>query len=601
MPRYRRPPISDVRLDWRMIRSLAPYLWAYRGRAAFALGLLVAAKVATVAIPLVLRDIFNALDPSIGPVEAIPLALLLAYGGLRLASTLFRELQSAVFERVRRGIMRRLALQVLGHLHALSLRFHLERKTGEVASDIGRGTSSVSSLLNNLLFNILPTLIEVSLVAIILATQYDAAYAVVAVVTVTAYIASTFSITGWRMKFRQELNDRDAEATSRAIDGLLNFETVKVFGNERYELARYDEALVALEDVSVKSQASLSLLNAIQGTVIAAGVTVIMVLAAGGVARGELALGDLVAINAFLLQLFLPLGFLGTIYSMLKNALSDMERLFRILDRTPEVRDAPDATPLVVSGGTIRFEGVRFGYDPEREILHGVDLEIPAGKKVAVVGPSGAGKSTIARLLFRFYDVTAGRVTIDARDVRSCTQDSVRAAIGIVPQDTVLFNDTLRYNLRYGRLDATDAEIEEAARLARLDEFVASLPAGYDTVVGERGLKLSGGEKQRVAIARALLKNPPILVFDEATSSLDSVSEQAILEALRKLEGDRTTLVIAHRLSTIVDADEIVVLEGGLVAERGTHQALLARGGEYARMWEIQQSERDAEEADADS
>ena len=587
----RSEPPKPTKLDWEIIRSLIPYLGAYKGRAAFALSFLILAKVATVSVPLVLRELVNALDISLAPVEAVPLALLLAYGALRLTSTLFREIQTTIFARVRHGIMRRLSLQVVSHLHQLSLRFHLARKTGELTRDIGRGTSSVTTVLNHMLFNILPTFIELGLVAAILFTQYDAKYAIVAIVTVSLYGASTFSLTQWRLKFRTEMNRQDSEANSRAVDALLNFETVKYFGNEEFELQRYDESLRKLEDVGVKSQASLSLLNVVQGGLIAAGVTIIMTMASQGVVDGDLTIGDLVAVNAFLLQLFVPLGFLGTIYSMLKHALNDMERMFSLLEKEPEVVDSPDAVALDVSAGAVEFRDVSFSYDPDRRVLFDVSFEIPAGHKVAVVGASGSGKSTLARLLYRFYDVGGGAVLIDGQNLKDVTQASLRSAIGIVPQDTVLFNDTLEFNIRYGRLDATDEEVREAARMAQLEEFIKELPAGYGTIVGERGLKLSGGEKQRVAIARALLANPKILIFDEATSSLDSESEQAIVQALRELDRDRSSLVIAHRLSTIVDADRIVVMGAGRVLESGTHEELLAMGGQYAHLWELQMAE----------
>ncbi|MFT6398081.1 MAG: ATP-binding cassette subfamily B protein [Bradymonadia bacterium] len=587
----RSEPPKPTKLDWEIIRSLIPYLGAYKGRAVFALSFLILAKVATVSVPLVLREVVNSLDASITVVQAIPLAFLIAYGALRLTSSLFREIQTTIFARVRSGIQRRLSLQVVSHLHQLSLRFHLERKTGELTRDIGRGTSSVTTVLNHMLFNILPTFIELALVSAILFTQYDAKYAIVAVVTVTLYGASTFTLTQWRLKFRTGMNRQDSEANSRAVDALLNFETVKYFGNEEFELERYDESLRKLEDLSVKSQASLSLLNVVQGALIAVGVTSIMIMASQGVVDGDLTIGDLVAVNAFLLQLFVPLGFLGTIYSMLKHALNDMERMFALLEKQPEVVDASDAKTLEVTDGAVEFRDVSFGYDADRQVLYNVSFTIPAGHKVAVVGASGSGKSTLSRLLYRFYDIGEGALLIDGQDIRNVTQASLRSAIGIVPQDTVLFNDTLEFNIRYGRLGASDEEVREAARMAQLEQFIQELPAGYGTVVGERGLKLSGGEKQRVAIARALLANPKILIFDEATSSLDSESEQAIVQALRALDRDRSSLVIAHRLSTIVDADTIVVMGSGHILESGTHDELLALGGQYALLWELQQAE----------
>ena len=582
-------------LDWRHVRQIVPYLWAYKGRATFAVLLLIAAKVATVGVPLLLKEIVDLLDRANGMTLALPLGLLIAYGALRLSSTFFRELQTTVFTRVRHGIMRRMSIRLLRHLHSLSLRFHLERKTGAVTRDIDRGTNSISTLLNYLLFNIVPTFLEVGMVASILVVQYSWKYAAITVGTLVVYIAFTTVLTSWRLKYRVEMNQRDSEASSRAIDSLLNFETVKYFGNEDYEIEAYDKALTQWEDISIKVQSSLSVLNAGQSALIAIGVTLTMILAAQQVVEGTMTIGDLVAVNAFLIQLFLPLGFLGTVYSILKNAASDMDRMFQLLDKEPEIVDRPDAPDLVVKRPTIRFEHVDFGYDADRQILHDVDFEVPAGSKVAVVGPSGAGKSTIARLLFRFYEPSRGRILIDGQDIREVTQGSVRAHIGIVPQDTVLFNDTIYYNISYGRLDATREEVEKAAEMAALKPFIESLPDTWDTLVGERGLKLSGGEKQRVAIARAILKQPPILIFDEATSSLDSASEKAILGAMRQVAAHRTTLTIAHRLSTIVDSDMIIVLQNGRVVERGNHRELLELAGVYADLWALQQDENKSE------
>ncbi len=593
--RHTEPP-SAKRNDWQTVRFLLPYLWAYRGRAGLALAFLILAKLANVGVPLALKEIVDYLSDKPGHALALPIVLLLAYGVLRLGSSAFNELRDVVFARVRHGIMRRLSLKFLEHLHALSLRFHLERKTGAITRDLERGTRSASSLLNYMLFNILPTLVEVTLIAGVLLVKYDPWFAVITFVTVAVYVAFTFAITDWRMRYRHQMNALDSQANSQAVDSLLNFETVKYFGNERYEYQRYDNTLTEWEDAAVKTQTSLSSLNIGQGAIIAVGVTLIMALAAHGVQQGTMTLGDLVLVNAFMLQMFIPLNFLGVVYSQLKHALSDMEQMFSLLQSPPEIQDRPDAATLTVGDGSVRFEHVSFAYNAERPILFDVDFEIPAGKKVAVVGASGAGKSTLARLLFRFYDVDSGRVLINGQDVREVTQISLREAIGIVPQDTVLFNDTLYYNIAYARPDADRAEVEEAARLAQLHAFIQSLPQGYDTVVGERGLKLSGGEKQRVAIARAMLKQPRILVFDEATSSLDSQSEQAILEALARVAVNHTTLVIAHRLSTIVDADEILVLEGGRIVERGTHRSLLNAGGRYAHLWTLQQEERARED-----
>ncbi|AWV88892.1 ABCB family ABC transporter ATP-binding protein/permease [Bradymonas sediminis] len=588
---------SAPKLDWEIFRTLLPYIWEYRGRSIIAMVLLLLAKVATVSVPLVLKRMVDVLDASSGAILALPLGLLLGYGALRFTASAFEELRAALFARMRYGIMRKISLQVISHLHDLSLRFHLERQTGAITRDINRGASSISNLLNYLLFRIVPTLVEIGLVAAVLLKTYDAWFALVVVVTFTIYVALTLVVTEWRLRHRVAMNKAESRANAHAIDALINYETVKYFGNEAFEVARYDEDLIKWEAAAVRSQSSLSLLNLTQGLVIAVGVTLIMVLAAKGVVAGEMSVGDLVAVNAYLLQVFLPLGFLGTIYSVIKHALSDMERMFELLDREPEVQDIPDAQDLKVELGEVRFEEVEFGYDAERQIIHGLSFRVPAGKKLAIVGPSGAGKSTLARLLYRFYDVDAGTITLDGQDIAKATQRSVRDAIAIVPQDTVLFNDTIFYNIHYANLDATREEVVEAARVAAIHDFIESLPDGYDTVVGERGLKLSGGEKQRVAIARAVLKNPRILIFDEATSSLDSASEQSILSALRDVAAEHTTISIAHRLSTITDSDEILVMDGGRISERGTHAELMVLNGVYTNMWRLQQAEDDSCEA----
>ena len=577
--------------DLKTLRALVPFLWDYRGRVLLALGFLVLAKVANVGVPLVLKDIVDSLDAGEHGPLVLPLSLLLAYGVLRLASSLFNELRDAVFARVRHGAMRSVSLKVLEHLHKLSLRYHLERKTGGLSRDIDRGTRSVSSLMNYMVFSILPTLVEISLVAVILLSRYDIWFTIVTLLAVLTYILFTMSVTEWRMKFRVSMNRFDSEANTQAVDSLLNYETVKYFGNEQYELQRYNNSLKHWESEAVNSQTSLSALNFGQSVIIAAGVTVIMIMAAQGVVAGHMTLGDLVLVNAFLLQLFIPLNFLGIVYSQLKHALTDMHLMFDVLDREPEITDRPDAKPLDATDAEVRFEKVSFAYDARRPILHDISLTISPGEKVAIVGPSGAGKSTLARLLFRFYDISSGRIHVNNQDISRVTQESLRQAIGSVPQDTVLFNESLRYNIAYAKPGASDDEIEQAAQVAHLTDFIADLPKGYDTVVGERGLKLSGGEKQRVAIARAVLKNPRILIFDEATSSLDSHSEQAILVALREAAAHHTSLVIAHRLSTIVDADNILVMDSGRIVEAGVHQALIARGGAYARLWAMQQEE----------
>lgn len=574
-----------------MIREFFPSLWEYKGRVFLALLFLLAAKGATVAVPLLLREIVNTLDRAQVEVLLLPLGLLIAYGALRLSSSLFRELQTATFSRVRQAMMRHLSVDVLRHLHKLSLRFHLTRRTGAVSQDLGRGTRSLATLLNYLLFNIVPTLLEIALVTVILFAEYDYRYVLVILITFSFYVLATLYLTEWRMPLRREMNNMESSANSRAVDSLLNFETVKYFNNADYEVERYEKDLREWEDAAVKTQYSLSILNAAQGLIIASGVTVLLIIAGQGVVDGDLTIGDLVAVNAFLLQLFVPLGFLGTVYSILKHSMADMERMFSLLNQEPEIVDSPGARELKVQGGALRFENVSFSYNEDRQILRGISLEVPAGARYALVGPSGAGKSTIGRLLFRFYEPTSGRITIDGQEISKVTQKSLRDSIGVVPQDTVLFNDTLRANLEYARRGASFEELEEAAAMANLTEMIAAMPQGWETMVGERGLKLSGGEKQRVAIARAILKSPPILLFDEATSSLDSESEQEILNALQRLARRQTTIAIAHRLSTIVDSDHIVFLEKGEILEEGTHEELLALGGRYAELWRIQAEE----------
>ncbi len=592
------PQVHKDRRDWHNLKGMLPYLWEFRGRALFALGCLVLSKVANVGVPVVLKHIVEHFDRAHGDpamlAAVLPLSLLLAYGALKLGASLFNELRDVVFAKVRYRAMRRLSTRVLEHLHRLSLRFHLDRRTGAVSRDLERGTRSVSQILNYMAFSILPTLVEFSLVAFILLRDYNAVFALAMFGSIIVYVLVTFAITEWRMDFRHHMNRLDSEANTQAFDGLINYETVKYFGNERMELSRYDGTLAEWEGWAVKSQTSMSILNFGQGAVIASGVTLVMFLAMRGVATGEIGIGDLVLLNAFLLQLFLPLGFLGIVYRQIKYSLADMDLIFKLLERVPEITDRPAATELRVTGGSICFDRVDFGYQPERQILHGLNLEVPAGKTIAVVGHSGAGKSTLARLIYRFYDVDAGRITIDGQDIREVTQDSLRAAIGIVPQDTVLFNESIYYNIAYGRPGATREEVEHAATMAHIRGFIEGLPDGWDTVVGERGLKLSGGEKQRVAIARAILKDPRILIFDEATSSLDSRTEQAIQETLAEVAAQHTTLVIAHRLSTVVDADQILVMSAGRVIERGSHAELLAADGVYREMWELQRREREA-------
>lgn len=589
--RYTDAPSAD-RNDWSNIRSLLPYLWEYKGRVLLALSCLVFAKVANVGVPLVLKELVDYLDIKANLLVVMPVALLLAYGALKISASLFNELRDVLFTRVRYRAMRRLTLRTLSHLHDLALRFHLERKTGAISRDLARGAASLSTLLNYLTFSILPILVEFSLVAGILVTKYDPVFTLIIFGSVIAYVIFTFAISNWRMEFRLAMNRYESQANNEAIESLINYETVKYFGNESLELNRCDTTLGKWEENAVISQASMSALNFGQASIIAVGVTLIMFFAADEVISGEMSIGDFVLVNAFLLQLFIPLGFLGIVYRQMKHSLADMDQLVRLLDEQPEIKDKPEAGTIKVEQGEVRFEHVAFSYQPDRPILHDISFTIEPGKKLAVVGASGAGKSTLARLLFRFYDVTDGRILVDGQDIRDVTQDSLRAAIGIVPQDTVLFNESLYYNLAYARQDASREEIIDAAKHAQLHDFVESLPDGYETIVGERGLKLSGGEKQRVAIARAILKKTKILIFDEATSSLDSHAEQAILSALEDASAEHTTLVIAHRLSTIVDADQILVMDQGKIVEQGEHQVLLEHEGVYANLWALQQKER---------
>ncbi|WP_341893103.1 ABC transporter ATP-binding protein/permease [Variovorax sp. YR752] len=585
--------------QWGALKKLAPYVWQWRWRVLVALGFLVAAKVSNVGVPLVLKQLVDALDLKPGDPQAalvVPVALLLAYGALRVSVTLFTEMREFLFYPVAARIARRVSLETFEHLLSLSLRFHLERQTGGVSRDIERGSKAIHSLLNYTIYNILPTLVEMTLVISLLSAKFDGWFAVIALGALAGYITFTVTVTEWRTHFRRAMNEQDSKANTKAVDALINYETVKYFSNEGFEQARYDENLQRLEKASVKSQTSLSLLNLGQSLIISAAVVLLVWRATVGVVEGTMTLGDLVLVNALMIQLYIPLNFLGVIYREIKQSTIDMEKMFALLGQNREVADAPDAQPLQPHGGTVRFEEVRFGYDSDREILHGVSFEIPAGETVAVVGPSGSGKSTLARLMFRFYDVGEGRISIDGQDIRSVTQRSLRQAIGIVPQDTVLFNDTVEYNIAYGRPGASRAEVEDAARSAHIHHFISSTPKGYDTMVGERGLKLSGGEKQRVAIARTLLKNPPVLIFDEATSALDSANERAIQEELKSAARNKTALVIAHRLSTVADAHQILVMEHGRIVERGNHAELLAMDGRYAQMWRLQQS--GAEERD---
>ena len=579
------------RRDLNNLRSMLPFLLDFRGRVIFALACLIMAKVANVGVPIVLKGIVDALENKPEQLLVLPVALLLGYGALRLLSSLFNELRDAVFAKVRYRAMRRLSSRVLEHLHQMSLRFHLERQTGGISRDLERGTRSVSSIMNILTFSIIPTAVEFALIAVILLSSYDPWFAIVTFSTVGLYVFFTMKVTDWRMDYRHEMNRLDSKANNRAIDSLINYETVKYFNNEHMEWRRYDETLDEWEGNAVKSQTSMSLLNFGQQAIIALGVMLIMFLAADGVVKGDMNIGDLVMVNAFMLQLFIPLGVLGMVYRQVKYTLADMDTVFRLLETKPEIVDKPEAEVLKVTDGNIHFENVDFSYQPERPILQGVSFVVPAGATVAVVGHSGAGKSTLSRLLYRFYDVNSGSIRLSGQDVREVTQSSLRKAIGIVPQDTVLFNESIRYNLQYGNLTASRSELEQAAGMAHIREFIEGLPDGWDTMVGERGLKLSGGEKQRVAIARAILKKPPFLVFDEATSSLDSSTEQSIQQTLQEVAGQHTTLMIAHRLSTIVNADQILVMDKGKIIEQGTHDELLQRSGVYAGMWELQQKD----------
>ena len=589
---------APAHTDFDTLKRLFPYLWEYKWRVLAALLFMVGAKLGNVGVPLLLKKLVDAMSLQPGNIQAVlvvPAALLLGYGLLRLSTSLFTELRELVFAKATEGASRRISLEVFRHLHALSLRFHLERQTGGMTRDIERGTRGVHSLISYSLYSIIPTLIEVALVLTLLAVKFDIWFAWITLAALAFYIVFTVTVTEWRTKFRKEMNELDSSAHSRAVDSLLNYETVKYFNNEEFEATRYDENLQRYRRAAIKSQNTLSMLNTGQQLIIAIGLVAMLWRATQGVADGRMTLGDLVMVNAFMIQLYIPLGFLGVIYREIKQSLTDLEKMFSLMEREREIADLPGALALDVSATpAVRFENVSFAYEASRPILHNVSFEIPPGKTVAVVGSSGAGKSTLARLLFRFYDVTnseqGGRITIAGQDIRQVTQASVRQAIGIVPQDTVLFNDTVEYNIAYGRPGSSRADVEEAARAARIHGFISSTPAGYNTMVGERGLKLSGGEKQRVAIARTLLKNPPVVIFDEATSALDSANERAIQTELRAAARNKTTLVIAHRLSTVVDAHEILVMDAGRIVERGNHAQLLALGQVYARMWTLQQS-----------
>jgi ABC-type transport system involved in Fe-S cluster assembly fused permease/ATPase subunit len=582
--------------DWSVLRSLLPYFMVFRGRVIIAMLCLVMAKLASVTLPFAMKYIVDSLDTAQNKIISLPLLFLVLYGILRFGTIIFGEIRDSIFGRVTENAMRKVALNVFNHLHTLDLEFHLSRKMGGLSRDIERGTSGISFLMRFLLFNIVPTLLEILMVTGILFYNYGAAFAAIIIISVTTYIVFSVLVTDWRNSYVRTMNEMDSQSSTYALDSLVNFETVKYFNNEQFEARQFDSNLKKLEDARMQNRLSLVALNSGQAVIISVSITVIMILASRMVVDGRMTIGDLVLVNAFMVQLFIPLNFLGFVYREIKRALADVEHMFSLMATVPAIQDKPEADVLKVSQGEICLENVSFSYKSDRQILHNINLTIPSGKKYAIVGPSGSGKSTISRLLFRFYDIESGSIRIDGQDLREVTQDSLRQVIGIVPQDTVLFNNTIYYNIAYGSPQSTEAEVREAAHLAHLDEFISQLPAGYDTLVGERGLKVSGGEKQRIAIARMLLKKPSIMIFDEATSSLDSTSEQAIIKAVKEVSANRTTLIIAHRLSTIIDADGIVVLRHGRIVEQGTHAELLEHRGVYARMWEIQQHQSDSKQ-----